>query len=34
MSKNILVNGGVNEGTRVFADDKFMTFKGDIREMK
>lgn len=28
------VSGGVNEGTRVFADDKFMTFKGDIREMK
>lgn len=27
------ITGGVNEGMRVYANDKFMTFGGDIREM-
>jgi hypothetical protein len=28
------ITGGVNEGMRVYANDKFMTFGGDIREME
>ena len=28
------IKGGVNDGTRTFADSKFMTFSGEMREME